>query len=335
MSQEPVAKSQPSRYQGILVKLTVWLIAAGCFYLVYRGIDKKAAEEQQSAWVYLANFFAEVNWGWYILLMLCYSMFFVLVDSHALWRVMRWFNVPELRWQKLLPIRASAYILSLMNEQVGKGALTLYLFKSHQVPLLKGISSMIYSGMMEISQLLIFASIGLALHYQTVATVPADWPLAEVMLTVMVVATIYFVLHVLYFDGRILANWRRLRDLQICHSFAKSSLAQYGLLILFKAPALMGAMVVYYLTLGLFNVPVSFVEIATFLPLIFLAAALPLPFHAGALLIWSQLFPEFPEVGAFAFVMSLTFVGTNALIGLMFLPHVNKVLLSDTNANGP
>ena len=320
---------QLSKLRSWGVKGFVWLIAAGCFYLVYDRIDTVASAEGQTAWQYLARFFAEVNWGWYLLLMMTYSVFFVLVDSHALWRVIRWFNLPEIKWTQLFPIRASAYILSLMSEQVGKGGLALYLYKKHQVPLLQGISSMLYSALVEVGQLLMFAAIGLTWQYQAInQTTTTDLPLAQIILFVILAAALFFVLHVLYFSGRILPHWDKLRKLQIFHSFARSSLARYGLLVLFKAPAMLGAMVVYWLALGLFNVPVSFADILTFLPLIFVAATLPLPFHAGALVLWVLLFPDFPEVGAFAFVMSLVFVGLNAVIGLLFVPHVNQVLLT-------
>ena len=70
--------------------------------------------------------------------MIPYSVFFFLVDSHLTWRVVRWFNAPELKFTSMLPIRASAYILSLVNEQVGKGAMTLYLLRHHKVPGLAG-----------------------------------------------------------------------------------------------------------------------------------------------------------------------------------------------------
>ena len=68
-----------------------------------------------------------------------------------------------------------------------------------------------------------------------------------------------------------------------------------------------------------------------FLPVIFIAAALPLPFHAGALLLWTVLFPAFPEVGAFSLVMHTFFVSFNATIGLIFLPKANKELFVDTS----
>jgi hypothetical protein len=95
---------------------------------------------------------------------------------------------------------------------------------------------------------------------------------------------------------------------------------------LFKAPNLVGAVVVYTVALELFQVDVSFAQMLAFLPVIFLAAALPLPFHAGALLLWTVLFPEYPAVGAFSLVMHTFFVMFNAVIGTLFLTRANHEL---------
>ncbi|MDZ7686007.1 MAG: hypothetical protein U5O39_14145 [Gammaproteobacteria bacterium] len=54
-----------------------------------------------------------------------------------------------------------------------------------------------------------------------------------------------------------------------------------------------------------------------------------MPFHAGALVLWTVLFPEFPEVGVFSLVMHTFFVVFNAVIGLVFLPTANKELFVD------
>jgi predicted anti-sigma-YlaC factor YlaD len=98
------------------------------------------------------------------------------------------------------------------------------------------------------------------------------------------------------------------------------------LVLLFKAPNLVGAVIVYTVALGLFHVDVGFGQMLAFLPVIFLAAALPLPFHAGALLLWTVLFPSYPEVGAFSLVMHTFFVIFNAIIGTLFLPRANREL---------
>ncbi len=114
------------------------------------------------------------------------------------------------------------------------------------------------------------------------------------------------------------------------HAFRQARPIHYLLIVLFKAPNLIGAIVVYTLALDLFNVDVSFAQMLAFLPVIFLAAALPLPFHAGALLLWTVLFPDFPEVGAFSLVMHTFFVLFNATIGVLFLPKANKELFVET-----
>ena len=85
----------------------------------------------------------------------------------------------------------------------------------------------------------------------------------------------------------------------------------------------------YSLALSLFSVDVSFGQMLAFLPVIFLAAALPLPFHAGALLLWAVLFPDFPEVGVFSMIMHTFFVVFNAVIGVVFLPLANRELFVD------
>ena len=92
---------------------------------------------------------------------------------------------------------------------------------------------------------------------------------------------------------------------------------------------MIGAVVVYSLALSLFSVEVSFGQMLAFLPVIFLAAALPLPFHAGALLLWAVLFPNFPEVGVFSMIMHTFFVVFNAVIGVVFLPLANRELFVD------
>ena len=78
--------------------------------------------------------------------------------------------------------------------------------------------------------------------------------------------------------------------------------------------------------------PVAFGQMLAFLPVIFIAAALPLPFHAGALVLWTVLFPDFPEVGIFSLVMHTFFVSFNALIGLVFLPLANRQLFDEATS---
>jgi hypothetical protein len=327
MSEAPGAP-QP-RKSSPWFRAATWLLTIGCFYLVYQRTEGAAAREGLSVIDYLARFFGEANWLIWIALMIPYSVFFFLVDSHVTWRVVRWFNAPDLRFSDMLPIRASAYILSLVNEQVGKGAMSLYLFRRYRVSAWEAISSMLLLGIMEIYQLLLFSSVGVISGYGVVQAASRQLPLDVILPTVFVVAMVYLPLNNAYFRGHLLRRFR-LREQPVVRAFREARPVHYLLIVLFKAPNLIAAILVYTLALELFNVDVSFAEMLAFLPVIFLAAALPLPFHAGALLLWTVLFPDFPEVGVFSLVMHTFFVLFNAVIGVLFLPKANRELFGSS-----
>jgi hypothetical protein len=314
----------------LLWRVVTWALALGCFYLVYGRIEAAAAREGLSAVDYVTEFFREADWLKWLLLMVPYSVFFFLVDAHVTWRVIRWLNVSSIRFGEVLPIRASAYILSLVNEQVGKGAMTLYLNRTHRVPVLEGISSMILLGVMEIYQLLAFSAVGVFAHLDMVRNASSALPLDRILIWIYVGAALYAPIHLLYFAGKLFPG-STLKDRAILSSFRRARPIHYLLVLLFKAPNLIAGVIVYTAALALFRVDVDFWQMLAFLPVIFLAAALPLPFHAGALLLWTVLFPSYPEVGVFSMVMHTFFVVFNALIGLLFLPRANRELFGATS----
>jgi len=312
-----------------IFRVITWIVAIGCFYLVYARIDAAAVREGQTAVTYLLEFFAGADWVLWLSVMIPYSMFFFLVDAHVTWRVVRWFNAPDLKIRNVLPIRASAYILSLVNEQVGKGAMSLYLLKRYRVPGWEALSSMLFLGFTEIYQLLMFSAVGVVTGYHLVVSASTLLPLGLIFPLIFMVAFTYLPLHIAYFRYK-LFRASALRQRSLLVAFRKARPIHYLLAILFKAPNLLGAVVVYTIALELFKVQVEMGQMLAFLPVIFLAAALPLPFHAGALLLWTVLFPDYPEVGAFSLVMHSFFVLFNALIGVVFLPRANEELFGSS-----
>ena len=203
--------------------------------------------------------------------------------------------------------------------------MSLYLLRRHQVPGWQALSSMILLGMMEVYQLLLFSGIGVAVNFELVREASTQLPLDVILPSAMAVAAAYLPLHVFYFRRR-RGRAGGLRDKPLLVAFRQARPVHYLLVVLCKAPNLIGAVIVYTLALDLFQVDVSLGQMLAFLPVIFLAAALPLPFHAGALLLWTVLFPDYPEVAAFSFVMHTFFVLFNAAIGVLFLPRANREL---------
>ena len=99
--------------------------------------------------------------------MIPYSVLFFFVDSLVIWRVVNWFNA-KVPYRDILPVRASTYILSILNEQIGKGVMAYYLNRRDGVPGWQVGSSMLFVMFCEFYYLLTWACVGAALRWERV-----------------------------------------------------------------------------------------------------------------------------------------------------------------------
>ena len=317
---EPATEPTGPRRSPLWQRAGVWALSLACFVWLYLRIDGAAAREGTSALPYLAAVFTRVSWGQWLALMIPYSAFYFLVDSTVVWRVVSWFNA-RVPWADILPIRASAYILSILNEQVGKGAMALYLHRRHGVPGWEVGSSMLFIMFCELFYLTFWASVGYALAGDALpdgfALVP--WVAAAV--------AIFFAIWIPVMRGHLLPGLA-LRQRPILRAFREASLFHYVGVALLRSPALLAAALVYTLALRLFGVEASFLGMLGVLPVIFFAAAVPTPMRLAAITVWVVLFPDHEaELSAFGLVMHNFFIFFNAAIGLLFLNRANRELL--------
>jgi hypothetical protein len=315
----PEATEPAKKKSGILGKLLPWVITIACFAFLYTRIAGPAAAQGMSVVAYLGSVFTTVNWLAWLGLMIPYSLFFFAVDSLVVWRVINWFNA-KVAYTDILPVRASTYILSILNEQVGKGAMALYLNRREGVPGWKLGSSMLFIMVCELLYLCAWANIGLALQWDNLPEVFRGLPWVGMVIVAL------FAVGYLYFRGHILPN-SKLRERHILHAFSQAKLSQYLLILLFRSPALLAAVVVYSEALSLFGVEISYLQMLGILPVIFFGASIPGPFRAVAVSMWVILFPEYPaEMSAFGLVQHNFFILFNAVIGLVFLRRAQKEL---------
>ncbi|MCH7598425.1 MAG: hypothetical protein IH973_01600 [Myxococcales bacterium] len=298
-----------------------FLITVACFAHLYGRIHAQAAREEQTAVEFLLAVFAHVSWGRWLALMIPYSAFFFLIDSLVVWRVVNWFNT-RVRYVDILPIRGCTYILSILNEQIGKGAMALYLNRRDRVPAWQVGSSMLFIMFCEFYHLLAWALVGVSIGGDRFPEIFhwIPWIAAG--------ATGFLALWLLYFGGAIVPR-STVRNRQILHAFRSAKLWQYGVIVLLRSPALLSAVVVYTTALRLFGVEVSYLEMLGYLPVIFFGAAMPGPMRAVAILLWVSLFPDHAaEMAAFGLVQHNFFIFFNATIGLLFLKRANRELFA-------
>jgi hypothetical protein len=313
----------PKASRSWLGRVFVWSITLGCFYLLYTRIDGAAARQGQELVPYLAGVFAKVNWLALVGLLIPYSLVFFLLDSVAVWRTVNWFNA-RVRYRDILPVRASTYILSILNEQVGKGAMALYLQRREGVPGWKLASSMLFLMFCEFYYLLGWATLGWWMNGDELP------PVFDIIPLIAIGAVAFFAVFFGYFRG---AYWKsaQLRDKQIFHAFREARLPQYLTILAIKSPALLTAVVVYDLALGLFGVDISLTQMLGYLPVVFFGAGVPGPMRAVAITLWVVLLPDHAgEMAAFALVMHNFFIFFNAAIGLLFLRRTQREIFGAT-----
>ena len=126
----------------------------------------------------------------------------------------------------------------------------------------------------------------------------------------------------------IATRWRRRAQ-----AFLAAKPLDYIAVLLIKAPTFLASVVVQYFALAMYGIAVPFVKLILFLPLVFLAAALPIAVaHLGTsqaawLLFFSSNAPA-ARILAYSLAAHFTFMFCNGAIGLLFLPRASRELTS-------
>lgn len=309
----------PPRKRSPLGRLIFLVITAACFGYLYYRLNGAAAREGIGFTEYMGNVFATVDWLPWLGLMICYSLFYFLIDTLVVTRALNWF-LAQIRYRDILPIRASAYIISIFNEQIGKGAMAYYLNKRDKIPGWEVGSVMLFIMFCEIFYLLIWATIGYVFAGSALPEV------FNILPVISIGAALFLVLWILYFNGTLLPG-NQFRDKRILLAFRQAKPWHYGAFFLLRSPALLAAVVVYTTALNLFGVDASLLDLLPYLPVIFFAAAVPTPMRAAAITFWVILFPENEgQMAAFGFVQHNFFILFNAFIGLIFWRRAQREL---------
>jgi hypothetical protein len=323
MNERVPAASIPStaaKKAGPWQRLLPYLITLVCFAYLYSRLSRAAAAEGSRLLPYLLRSFENVSWSRWLAMMIPYCFLYLILDSLVVWSVINWFNA-KIRYADILPIRASAYILSLVNEQVSKGAIALYLNRRDGVPGWEVGSSMLFLMFCEYYSLVLWATIGVTLRWDSFQ------PAFHIIPWIALGSGVFFVLFHLFFTGRI-GMGITLRERPIFRAFRLAKVWHYGAVIAMRAPLVIAGVVVYTLALRLFGGSVSFGEMLGYLPVIFFGAAMPGPMHSVAILFWVLLFPGRPgQMTAFGLVMHNFFIVFNAGIGLLFLRRATREVI--------
>jgi uncharacterized membrane protein YbhN (UPF0104 family) len=288
-------------------KLAAVLLTAAIFALILRRVPFTA----------LAAALRDANYPMFLALMIPNTLFYFAWDTLVLTVVIRWFHGPVV-YLDLLPVRAASYVVGFFNTNLGRGAMAAYLSRRLQTPFLELGSTVIFLVLTEYTQLVVWAMLGLfGLR-------------AEVSRSLLAVA------------AGVAIVWLAVRWLlaprawAIFRTFRLATPARYATIVLLRAPMFLVSLCLHYYAAHAFGIQIPFIQLLTFLPVIFMLAALPVTVaHLGTtqaawIFFFSQYAPV-PRLLAFSLAAHLVFASTRALLGVLWLPSAYVDLIQTPN----
>ena len=309
-------------------------LTAAIFYLIFRHIPFGR----------FLQAFARADYGLFLALMIPNALLYFAWDTLVLAVVMRWFHGP-IRYRDLLPVRAVAYVVTLVNPDLAEGATALYLTRESGAPFWRIAGTVVFLSWLELTHLSVWAAVGMVM-------LPSGLPWQLFLVPVGLGA--FWTLFLLY-AKRGWAPWgpaanaiRRafggkrqgaVRDWPIFGTFREADLRQYVAIVLLKSPMFFVSLLIHYFAARAFGIHIPFLTLLAFLPIVFMLSALPVTVaHLGttqaAWIFFFHSYGSAPGLLAFSLAAHLTFVLARAGFGLVFVPRAYGELASAIDPGG-
>jgi hypothetical protein len=211
--------------------------------------------------------------------------------------------------------------VGFFNTNLGRGALAAYLCRRLHAPFLELGSTVIFLVLTEYTQLVLWAMLGLIGFRAEVTT--SLLVVAGMVALFWVVFFLYTKLHVTPTGAM---RWLFApRDWSILRTFRMATLGRYVAVVIVRAPMFFVSLCLHYYAAQAFGIHIPFSQMLTFLPVIFMLAALPVTVaHLGTTqAAWIFFFNQYapvPRLLAFSLAAHLVFSLTRALLGVIWLP---------------
>jgi hypothetical protein len=285
-----------ARRHAIVRPIVSVLVTAAIFAFILRRVPFPA----------LAAALREADSGWFLALMIPNTLFYFAWDTLVLTIVVGWFH-GAVRYRELLPVRAASYVVGFFNTNLGRGAMAAYLSRRLHAPFLELGSTVLFLVFTEYTQLVLWAMLGL-LGLRTEVS-------RSLLAAAAAVAVFWLVIRWLLVP----------RGWSISRTFRLATPARYGTIVLLRAPMFFVSLVLHYHAAHAFGIHIPFGQLLTFLPVIFMIAALPVTVAhlGGTQAAWIFFFSEHaptPQLLAFSLAAHLVFSLTRAVCGVLWLP---------------
>lgn len=311
-----------------LRRILPFVVTAALFYFVL----------QRAPYQRLFTALGDADYVRFLAIMIPNAIVYIVWDTVVLEVAVRWFHGP-VRFRDLLPMRAASYIAAMVNTNVGRGALAVFVGRLLNRPSLQIGSTVIFLVLTEYTHMVAWATLGVV-AFSPEVTRPMLWVppvVAGCWLLFFAYARAARAFHSasgpapngLALVGRWLtAPWRG----ALLRTFRLAPPRRYVEIVLLRAPMFFLSLCSYYFAAPAFGVSIPFGHMLTFLPVVFMVATVPITVArlGTTQAAWILLFGRFAPVErllAFSLAADLTFAVVRAVVGMLLLPVAYKDLV--------
>jgi uncharacterized membrane protein YbhN (UPF0104 family) len=233
-----------------LIRIVPWVVALailGYLFSTFKIADALAALKHAAPWTVPAIVGA---------VLLVY-----LADSLAIWKTFGWF-LARLSFKEVLVVRGAAYLLAILNYNLGQGAIIYFVHKSRGVSLVRGTAAVLLVMGINVLLLLFVASVGLV--------VAPDVPHA----LKIVVAVGYAGLAIYLVAVAVKPRWLTSRP--VFDVLLGAGLLGHLKALVVRVPHLASLIFLTVVYLRAFGVEVPIAQAVAYLPIVFFIAVLPI-----------------------------------------------------------
>jgi hypothetical protein len=308
------AASRRRNLAGLARRVLPWLVALGILTILFdrAGVEKVRDAAGEADLLFLVG-----------ATLLC-TLPMYLLDILSLYSVVGWFNhAPRLR--DLARVKAAAYLVTIVNYNVGSGSIALWLKRRMGIPFLEAASCIVFINVVDALVLVTLMAAALP-----ILEPPIRGGVAVITgVTVMLLAG-----HLLY--------WRRgvnfvllgvFRSWALFKSFREGRAVHYLKLAAIRAPFDLLFIVNYWLALKAFGIEAPFLIVLAYVPIITFIAIVPITVaglgtvQAATVFLFRDYAPE-ANLLALSLLLTLVMNGVRALLGLPAFRRVSEEIVS-------
>jgi len=299
-------------------RVVPWMVAAGLMTLLIERIGVDA----------ILDAFAGANVALLLFGTLVCTAANFSIDAFSLSRGLSWFNVP-VSFSQLAPVKASAYLVGILNYNVASGGIALWVARRFRVPFLEVVSTLLFVNVVDALLLVGLMAAGLPVLRE---------PLSTAVQTIGAVAVVGFVAQYAFWrHGADVPVLGRIWAWPIVSSFRQARMSHYATLGGMRLAFLLVFIGNYWLAVQAFHLDIPWLRVVAAVPVISFVGVVPITVaglgtvQAATIYLFRD---DASEASLLALSLAVTAVMTamRALLGLPFFAAVSTELLTPPDA---